>query len=382
MTFAETPEQAQKMRDADDAYEKSWDKFEENKTSVRDALYGTFIVPENSWNQTEEDQESLDAKWTTSDGKSLLNSTWEQWNSEESRNTFDNQKKEKLSSEEVEKQEKLDDLKGSSSYPIIERLLEEGMIWEEMIEELSNGMNEDGSIDTDMLDVSEEAKELLSISIEAKENKKENLQKFQTDISGIPELQEMKTTYDLESWNDMLAHSLDTSLFEKIGGNYFSIEKKDGTTNTIEDVSMAIEVTSKDILKEFGNNIAQDTENFKEAMKNIASWNLANQLEGIESLYFLAQMGNAVSGAKMEKNKALLTKGNKLLEWIKLEYHETKAKLLIAEKNSNTQEAALLKKELDLIEVRGEEMKSMWDIFESWDLDIHDEKLAEGKEAN
>lgn len=351
MILAETLEQAQKQRDADENYCKKWDHYDGDKESFKNTYFGKFTPPEIEWNtQSKECVIKPDVK---------------------------------LSAEELEKNDKIEELKESPDYPIIERMISEGLIGNEILDKLIDSVWADGKINLDLLDVNNdgwEEKELIKIAFESKENSKENLSNFIEDAGDIPELSGMKEIYDTESTVENGTRWLDTALFEKIWGNYFSLNSNAEIQNKWADISMAIEITAKEIIQEFGNNINTESETYKTALAYIDGGDLEQQIKGIESLYFLAQMWNAVSGAKMEQTKALMVKGNKLFKNIMNEIHELKTELWIATKEWKEQKIKNLEEELVVLEEMKDEFSS-WDIFPAGTLDVLHNNLSEGKQG-
>ena len=139
--------------------------------------------------------------------------------------------------------------------------------------------------------------------------------------------------------------------------NYLKIPDWENNINKKEDISTAIEVTSKDILNEIKN--IPECQTKETALKNISSWNLSKQIEWINSLYVLAY-SNEWKLAKKEFN---IYKEKRKKEIIK-EANIVDANLKLAEKNNNQNELKNLEKQMDALINEAKEL-TKWEVFEA-----------------
>ncbi|MCD5385236.1 hypothetical protein LRZ95_01055, partial [Candidatus Gracilibacteria bacterium] len=265
--------------------------------------------------------------------------------------------KEKLNNEKIKK---------TNEYPLIKNYLEEKNI---SIDNLA--LNKDGKIDINAIDgLSINDKEMLNgllVNLEG-ENKMQNIINLGEIINDIPEFDDFN--------KEMGDNGFDDGVLNIIGGNYIDIPGKDGNIDKQKNLSVAIKIGKNKILNKV-KNIKVDTQTYKTAIANIDSGNLKKQLEGINSLYYLAFSSEGKLGAKdslklhKDKRKKEIINNANILE----------QKIQKALKSNDTEKIKILNKQKDNIIKEAEELKA-GDIFKSGEIDTISDSEPKQKETN
>lgn len=185
-------------------------------------------------------------------------------------------------------------------------------------------------------------------------NKKENLSNMIWDTKKIPEFSDFKL------WKDW---TFEMEFLNKIWENYVNFPDWDWNIDYQKDLQTAILKTRSDIISEV-KNINLDSQTYKTAIKNIDSWDLKTQIEGIESLYILAYSNEWVLWKTQIDTYKEKRKNRLIQEGIKLENEIETAK---QSNNTKLQEKLELKKQ-EIIKEISEitwilDWKKVWDIF-------------------
>ena len=242
------------------------------------------------------------------------------------------------------------------AYPILSRLLKEGILSPEDFSLLDAIYAKEWSFH----DIKEIAnyqviQEYLTLALSDEWwSQQKNKEAFMKDFPDFD--------VEIDSWMTFDEQLL-TRANELASGSYISITKKDGTIDRQADMSLAIEVASKKLLQ-WDYSINKNSEVFKKAINHIASWNIDLQQQGLATLLYLKWMA---AGKFWQKDKMNRTKIEKLLV-----------------KNHEQWEKKQLEKAANLAEIRAAEKQDRQNELEasdSWNQAANEESFIASNET-
>ncbi len=264
-------------------------------------------------------------------------------------------------------------------FPIVERLYEQWKVSEKTINEIWKYLSNNENLDINKINFqNKKEKEILEWYLNNLNfnnlNREQNLLELTQDIKKIPTLKELK----IEINNDW---TFENEIFNKIGKNYLKIPDSNWVFDIEQDFSTAILTTKNEILKEV-KNIKKDSETYRQAIKNINSWNLKKQLEWIESLYILAYSNEWVLWKKTIEAYKNSRKKTLIKEALKIEQTLQQQKLTEQEKEQIEQKKEQIKEELSEITWIKDWKKIEWgDIFKATKQEINDNGQIEKQQT-
>lgn len=255
--------------------------------------------------------------------------------------------------EEYKKNTASQKIKSTNEFPLVQTFLEERSI---AVENLS--LNDEWKISVNSIEwLSSVDKEMLTglfVNIEW-ENRAQNITNFWDNIKELQEFED----FDLSIGDEWF----ENSVLNRIGANYISIPNKDWNVDTRKNVSTAIEIAKNEIVNE-AKNIRPESQTYITAMANIEWWNLKQQLEWINSLYYLAFSWEW----KLWSKDSLKVHKNKRTKELINDAKELEIQIQVALDKGDNEKFLKLDKQKDIIISEADELVK-WDIFASWELD-------------
>jgi len=327
------------------SFEAAWDiskkEFLENNNKIRKELIKKIENSKVSQNEIEEYFDKLNNEKLQEDN--ILKNI----DSNEYKNTW---------IEQIQNNEKLNN---NPIFPTIERIYEQWEINETTFKEIKNQLNTSEKLEIDKLNIDLKEKKILEWYMTNLDfnnlNREQNLNKLTQDIKESPEIKNLEIKIN-KDW------TFENEALNKVGKNYLKIPDSNWNFDIQKDFSTAIKTTKNEILKEV-KNIKKDSETYKQAIKNINSWNLKKQLEWINSLYILAYSNEWILGKKsLDKYKN--NRKKQLIEEAK------KLEQTLQQQKLNEQQTKQLEKRKEEIKKELSEITGIknWKKIEGWDI--------------
>ena len=224
-------------------------------------------------------------------------------------------------------------------------------------------------------EIKEKLKNLKSINNE--KSKEKNINKFKETINNFDNIEWLENIK--EAFKEQKKDSIYLELWNMIWANYIDIDQS--KQNPEINIKTAIEATWNTILEKYPSvKKMSDTQMYKNAFKDIKSWNIKKQVEWLKNILLIA---STISYAWMDKQKKALLKP-KLEEQYKERLKEINNQIKQIEeklKNNKEKNNKELQEKLNNLKKEKEEITS-WEIFQKASKIDKNKKSSEKKEAN